>query len=263
MEEDLRQKYNPEGSILRRAQLRMLNILLEVDKILRQHHIDYWLDGGTLLGAVRHGGFIPWDDDVDISIRRQDYQRVREILIKELPKNLVFQDRSTEKYYPFVIGKVRDRNSCLYEEKYTERVKEKGIYIDIIPMEEVVSPCVKEKVDYLYRHCFWGIHNYNNRKIEKVIGYLAYLPIATVVALCRFWTKIFPTHKWADTYGWVISHQFDEKDIFPVKEVLFEGKAFYAPANVDRFLKAIYGDYMQIPPENKRIVHNQRIEIYD
>ena len=260
--EDLRQKYNPDGSTLRKAQLRMLDILIEVDKILRKHNIDYWLDGGTLLGAVRHGGFIPWDDDLDISIRQSDYSRVREILKRELPGNLVFQDRSTDWNFPFLIAKVRDKNSYLFETNYTERVKDKGIYIDIIPMEEVIAPKFKERIDYVYRHSFWGIHNYSDIK-EKILGYIAYLPIVFVVGICRLRTKLFHTHKWADRYGWLVSHQFEENDIFPVKEITFEGQSFYGPCNPDHFLKTIFGDYMQIPPEDKRMVHNSKIEIYD
>ena len=93
--EDLR-KYNPEGSTLRKAQMRMLDILLVVDKIFRKHHIEYWLDGGTLLGAVRHGGFIPWDDDLDINVRVSDISRIRKVLQSELPKNLCYQDVTTD-----------------------------------------------------------------------------------------------------------------------------------------------------------------------
>lgn len=263
MAEDLRQKYNPEGSILRRAQLRMLDILIEVDKILRKHNIVYWLDGGSILGAVRHGGFIPWDDDVDICIRLEDYKRVRKILQEELPDNLVFQDRFTEWNFPFVLSKVRDKRSCLKENIYTEKVKNKGIYIDIIPMEEVVSPSIKKHIDYIYRHSLWGIRNFDESVLAKILGYLAYLPIISVVGICRLWTKLFHSHKWADRYGSVVSHHFDEKDIFPVTEITFEGHKFYAPANVDSFLTTIFGDYMQIPPENKRVIHNLGIEFYD
>ena len=70
--EDLR-KYNPEGSTLRKAQMRMTDILLIVDKICEKHNIPYFLDGGYLIGAVRHGGFIPWDDDLDIAVMREDF----------------------------------------------------------------------------------------------------------------------------------------------------------------------------------------------
>ena len=86
-------QYNPEGSTLRKAQMRMLEMLVEVDTICRKHNIPYWIDFGTLLGAVRHKGFIPWDDDMDISVYEKDYNRLREVLVKELPETRVYQDK--------------------------------------------------------------------------------------------------------------------------------------------------------------------------
>ena len=78
--EELRSRFNPEGSLLRRQQNRMTEILIEVDRICKKHHIQYWLSSGTLLGAVRHKGFIPWDDDMDIEMLRTDYERLMKIL---------------------------------------------------------------------------------------------------------------------------------------------------------------------------------------
>ena len=108
MEEDL-SKYNPEGSTLRKAQLRMLEMLIEIDKICRKHTIPYWIEFGTLLGAVRHKGFIPWDDDADICVMEKDYKYLREILIRELPSKYAFQDTTTDKYAFFTYGRVRDK----------------------------------------------------------------------------------------------------------------------------------------------------------
>ena len=74
-QEELHKKYNPDGSDLRRMQMRMLDMLKEVDRICKKYDIPYWLSGGTLLGSVRHGGFIPWDDDLDIELMEDDFQR--------------------------------------------------------------------------------------------------------------------------------------------------------------------------------------------
>ena len=130
--------YNPEGSILRQAQHRMLEILREIDSICRRHNIQYFLDGGSLIGAVRHGGFIPWDDDLDIAIMLDDYKRLKKYLMAELPENLLFQDFSTDKNYPTLIAKVRDRNS-FFEESDSSKVEHRGIFVDIIPMEKIPS----------------------------------------------------------------------------------------------------------------------------
>ena len=79
-QDELRARFNPDGSLLRRQQLRMLDILLEVDKICKKHDIRYWLSSGTLIGAMRHDGFIPWDDDLDIEMLRSDYVRLMKVL---------------------------------------------------------------------------------------------------------------------------------------------------------------------------------------
>src|SRR5690554_697940 len=87
--------YNPEGSTLRKAQIRLLDILIEFDRICRKHGIDYFISGGTCLGAVRHGGFIPWDDDIDIDVWHADYQKLEEALQAELPGWIKLQNAKT------------------------------------------------------------------------------------------------------------------------------------------------------------------------
>ena len=113
MEEDF-SKYNGEGTDLRKAQLRMLDILIEVDKVCRKHQIPYWIDFGTLLGAVRHRGFIPWDDDIDICVLNEYYGVLRQALIDELPGQYAFQDSKTDPNAFFYYGRVRDKNSYCY-----------------------------------------------------------------------------------------------------------------------------------------------------
>lgn len=94
--EELRAKYNPEGSDLRRAQLRMLDMLLYLDKVCKENEIEYWLGYGTCLGAVRHSGFIPWDDDLDICVFEKDFQRLKTILLKEAHPLYQLQCKDTD-----------------------------------------------------------------------------------------------------------------------------------------------------------------------
>ena len=111
----LRQRFNPDGSQLRRQQLRMLELLLEMDRICKKHKIRYWLIGGTLLGAARHHGFIPWDDDMDVQMLREDYLRLLDVMPKELPDTMALQCRQTDSNYFFQYAKLRDRRqtSCV------------------------------------------------------------------------------------------------------------------------------------------------------
>lgn len=261
MKEDI-SKYNPEGSTLRKAQLRMLDILIEVDKICRKHKIEYFLDSGTLLGAVRHGGFIPWDDDLDIAIRSEDLPRLRKALKEELPANFCYQDRTTEWNYFMTIAKVRDKNS-IFDDSYSSRMKERGIYIDIFLVEPIVPLWIKDKIDFVYIRCLRGIHNYSERLIEKILGYICYIPAVIAMMICRGIAKVFNSNKYGRAYGFK-SVMYVNKDIlFPVKEIEFEGHTFMAPNDSDALLKNFYGDYMQIPPEDKRITHLAEITFLD
>ena len=99
LKQELRERFNPDGSLLRRQQLRMLELLEAVDLVCKKYDIPYWLSSGTLIGAVRHQGFIPWDDDLDIEMLREDYLRLMKVLPEELPDKFVLQTHETDPNY--------------------------------------------------------------------------------------------------------------------------------------------------------------------
>ena len=255
-------KYNGEGTQLRNAQMRMLEILKEIGKICKKHHIDYYLEGGTLLGAVRHQGFIPWDDDLDISVMKEDFPRLRKAILEELPADLVYQDNTTDHNFPFLFAKVRDKHSFI-EEPDLFRLKEQGIYIDIFPNEKV--PCMwwKRRLDYPYGHCIRAIHNYSNTK-DKVLSCLVFPFAWILVQLTRLVNLFIPSDKIAYVYGCQVAYNnYSKKDVYPLKYIPFEDMQAPVPHNYDAVLTALYGDYMQIPPEEKRRAHATKIEFYD
>lgn len=252
--------YNPEGSTLRQAQHRMTYILQEVDKICRRHHIQYFLDGGSLIGAVRHGGFIPWDDDLDIAIMLDDYPKLRRYLEKELPSNLAIHDWQNDPNYPLLIGKVRDKNS-FFEEKNLDKLSYQGIYLDIIPMEKVPNHKWKQQIDYWVGHCFRALHNYTTKK-DKIISTLFYPFALCMMQITRLINRFSSSDQIAHRYGWGGYGSFSAKDVFPVRDMQFEGISVMVPNNPDAVLTALFGDYMQIPPKEKRPQHAGKIEIY-
>ena len=139
--DELKAKYNPEGSLLRRVQLRMLDMLLYFDTVCKEQHISYRLDGGTLLGAVRHGGFIPWDDDLDVAIDSQeDYKKILQYLKNHPHPQFVLQHKKTDKGFNniwFTIRDVKSEYIHLDEEtaKHDNLRKYRGLQIDVFPYE--------------------------------------------------------------------------------------------------------------------------------
>ena len=262
MKEDF-SKYNGEGTQLRKAQLKMLEILKTVDAICRKHHIDYWIDAGTLLGAVRHKGFIPWDDDIDISVKREDYKRMREIMQQELPENLVFVDWTTDKNYFDACGRVKMRNTYTEIPMYRYQ-KEQGLWVDIFPMETLSTYQEKVWGERIFGKVFRHAHNEGKAVKKSLLDYWITRLIALV--LYPFAYLIISIFRWRGrrnsnliTYGFALCTVYPKHKaewIFPTTDIEFEGIIVRAPHDFDKYLTEFYGDYMQVPPEEKRITHS-------
>lgn len=258
--------FNQDGTTLRKVQLRLIDMLVEIDKVCRKYNIDYWIDFGTLLGAVRHGGFIPWDDDMDIAMPTKDLLKFKEIAPKELPDWLFVQDRNTEPAFRRISNKVRDNNS-LYINYYDDfsRDYHKGIFIDIF--EVVPYPTVNAKLQKLIMKWYLKTSSYFKFKQDVTFkNHMATLTFPIIWAgLHVLWglLNLKPKNKLGyEKHFSVYGNSYTKDMIFPLKDIAFEGHIFKGPADPDRILTSIYGDYMTMPPKEKRRIHLIHVEFY-
>lgn len=244
--------------ILRKAQLIMLNELIEVDKICKKYNINYWLDSGTLLGAVRHKGFIPWDDDIDICMLQKDYEKFFNIAKKELNVIYFLQTKETDKMATSPYIKIRHRESMLIEENFSEREKfHQGIFLDIFLMNSFNFK-VKKIYKTLYKIKELKIQG-NFLILKKILLKLKINKLSLRILklfLEKENEKSFIGYK----YWFFKLHKYN--NIFPLAEIEFEGHKFFCPNNVDAYLKDIYGNsYMELPPKIDRVWHAKDIRL--
>lgn len=264
-----------ENKTVAAAQKIMLEILLEIHRICVENHITYWLEAGTLLGAIRHKGFIPWDDDCDVSMPRQDYEKFLKIAQSKLPESMFLQTKETDKDYPLPWAKIRKNGTLLIETGETGKENyHHGIFVDIFPYDYYESADVIKKLQWERRT--------KDRKSLYPKGSLKR-------ALYGFYANVLlsiPMHAAKKKRKYLIAHR-DElnvknysyfsyaadvgdicistvNDVLPVKlvENVFEGHSFCIPNKANKLLEASYGlTYMQLPPVNQRKTHAQKIEL--
>lgn len=247
--------------VLRQCQLKQLEMLKVIDGICRSHGIDYWLDGGTCLGAVRHKGFIPWDDDIDIAMRQEDLRRFEAVAEKELPSELTLE--TPGKYgSPEPIVKVRDLNS-FYVESGDDFAAgyPKGVFVDIFPM--IPYPAVprgfaKRILKGINKS--WSIlhkkHYYGLRPTAELFWFGAKYAALRLVwgVACAVRPKGEFMSNTLQNNGYGIMHR--TSSVLPVAEIEFEGCKFLAPRDPDAYLKDLFANYMDIPPVEKRKIHS-------
>lgn len=252
-----------DDNLLKNLQKAELEILLEVDRICRKHDIKYFLVSGTLLGAIRHKGFIPWDDDIDICMTLKDYKRFCKISPKELNDKFFLQNFETDHTNRWP-AKIRKNNTTAIETGFENSPIHQGIWIDIFPLIGVkdddcwIKKATKRSVfaKKLLRKRYGASLNFKDLSIDK--KFLHFLPFGFIKKIVKIiLSTIFRNHKVYEhcTYLWgdsKISARFPSDMFDELCNVEFEGHMFPAPKNWDKYLQLVYGDYMTPPPPEKR-----------
>ncbi len=251
-----------------------LNILIEFADFCDSNNLKYYLGYGTLLGAVRHKGFIPWDDDIDVLMPRKDYNKFIELTgFNPIKKNLetrLYRDCSNPNIYPF--AKVIDSDTIVYE-KGKSKKNISGIWIDVFPLDGY--PDDRKKAEELFNK-YQRIRNLqdlattnpffvNQNILKKIIKTLFIAPVVKLYGIKRICKKIDllgqtysfeECEKVADfTWGDNIDSFINKSELEPAATVDFENHKFNAPADFESYLIRLYGDWKKLPPENQRIPH--------
>lgn len=263
------QAYEITNEELKQLQRVELEMLIEVDRICKKHDIKYSLDGGTLLGAIRHKGFIPWDDDIDLIMLREEYAKFKKACEKDLDTTRFFlQDYQTDEHYRWGYEKIR-RNNTRFIRKGQEHLKHhSGVFIDIFVADNVPDNYLIRRVHYflcfLIRKTLYsevGKQSNVNGFLKVVYTLLSKIPRDRVFDL-RNWLAAVSNKKNTE----LISHytlQYPKSCKYGLPrecfeefiEVEFEGRKFPGFKKYDIYLSRHYGDYMKLPPKEQQIPH--------
>ena len=265
----------------RRMQLVELDMLVEFDRVCRNNNINYVLFGGSLLGAVRHKGYIPWDDDADIAMLREDYNLFK-LHKNELNSDICyFQDHDTDPEYRWGYGKLR-RTGTRYVRVGQEHLKCKtGIFVDVFPMDDIphnlLGQILQDWHCFILRKILWSeVAKRTTKGFWKLwFSFLSIIPVSipygeyekyanrsknnsSNMVRCLMFPAtgtLYKKNPLSERYGMPKSWFTDRA------EYSFEGKKFYSSRDYDTVLKYIYGEYMILPDADGREPHSPFSEI--
>lgn len=255
----------------------LMYIMKDVHRVCKENNIQYFCYGGTLLGAVRHKGFIPWDDDIDICMPRADYERFMQIADVKLNDDLFVENYKNTKGYGHPFGKVMLKGT-VWKENFTENVDcYKNVYVDVFPLDRISSNqwlfkwntiCVRVVQRILLLNCGY---KYKKKGIKKFLYQFGYWFSGKwkKETLIRWWEKLaikdsnitngqFTIFSGVYPIGYEVASEDEMKEFI---EMPFEDTKFIVPKAYDAILTRMYGNYMKLPPKEKQVSHHNLVEI--
>lgn len=257
-----------------------LELLAEFGRVCASHDIEYFALYGTALGAVRHGGFIPWDDDLDVGMLRADYDRLADIIGADLGEGYFFQTVDSDPFYGCLFGKLRKNDTRCVDKISFGSQQHGGIFIDVFPLDARATGRWTSREQrfmryvgfrLLYLKAGYRLPMRNESAVTRIAQIVAravvrVLPRRALIALTMRPARLGRAES-PDQYVSLFGAYLYDRDtvdaawIHPLKSVPFEGVTIPVFGNVDAYLTQVYGDYMQPPPIEQQTSHHEIVEL--
>ena len=261
----------------KKIQSELLNIMIEIDRVCKILGIKYTLSGGSLLGAIRHKGFIPWDDDMDIAMTRDNYEKFLKYAQRELKDNYFLQTYETDSKSPCNFAKVLNTKMPIIEKDKVHLNIKKGLFVDIFPIDKTFNSYWKRFISVLliriakttkYSCNLTNILKNSENNLKKA-GKLLLFPIAHCLGNNKLNCIETYARKLANNKENNVTFADQDQAIFAFKDkemkwdifcryklISFEGYEFMCISDYDMYLRKLYGNYMQLPPIEEQKPHH-------
>lgn len=253
------------------AELRViqLDILKHIDVFCKEHDIKYFLCGGSMIGAVRHQGFIPWDDDIDIMMIREDYNRFIQIYLQQDRSIFILHSHSSEIDYPYPYVKIEDSRTLFQGNVHYQFPI--GIHIDLFPIDTVPESKIKQHVLFVKSQCLIKMRAFKNIRmshsniVKKLVnniiqGSLSLISFDKITSLMEKnavrYNGINSKYCGIVVWGYGMREINYRSNWDTVKYVAFEDIEAPIPGGYDNYLSNVYGDYMEPPLDTERLTHH-------
>lgn len=245
--------YNPEGSALRRDQKEMFKVLVAFAEICRKHDIQWWLCSGTLLGAARHKGFIPWDDDMDVTMFEDDFRKLEKVLMDLDSEDYFYQCIKTDPDHVNPFGVFRKKKDPVPStDPRSKYFMYQGVGLDVFYIEKS-----NRFASHMAKFFYLGLGRFTQYIENAAVRHFAIKIVQAVnfgllIPFCRLVGKINPKNQYRICLGaGFYKSAFYKEDILPLSTLEFEGMEFPVPGNTDSYLTHIYGDWRKLPSEER------------